>query len=79
MTRDSLKSRLLKYLENNPSWHAKGKLCDLAREHTGATGEHTGRRLRELAEEGLVEVKHIKNHAHYKIKQDDLAWFESLK
>jgi hypothetical protein len=28
---------------NNHGWIAKGQLCDLARDKTGATGEHTGR------------------------------------
>ena len=86
MTHPSLKLRLRRYFEKNPErWFAKGVLCDLARDKTGATGEHTGRRLRELENEGLVEVRYKKNHAYYRLKstvadrvQHDLDWFEEL-
>lgn len=64
----TLKDRLFKYLKSNPTWFPKGQLCDLAREHTGATGEHTGRRLRELREEGKLERRLIKGHCYYKVK-----------
>jgi hypothetical protein len=34
-----------------------------------ATAEHTGRRLRELEEEeGFVEVRYVKNHTRYRLK-----------
>ena len=63
----SLRERLLRYLQKNEGvWIPKGKLADLARAHTKATGENTGRRLRELTEEGKIEVKHVKNHSHYR-------------
>lgn len=68
-------------------WVPKGVLCDLARDSDlHATGEHTGRRLRELVEEGELEVKLIKNHAHYRAKpkfdwasynKEALAMFEA--
>ena len=78
----SLKERLLKYLSARPNqWIAKGTLCDLARAAVNATGEHTGRRLRELAEDGLLEVKYEKGHAHYRAvpKAPSLeVWFEQL-
>jgi hypothetical protein len=48
---------------------AKGQLCDLARDKTGATGEHTGRRLRELTEEGILEVQYRREHAFYRLKE----------
>jgi hypothetical protein len=48
---------------------SKGQLCDLAREKTGATGEHTGGRLRELSEEGVLEVQIRKGHAHYRLAE----------
>ncbi len=62
----SLSDRLTRYLRNNPKWFPKGELCDIAREATGATGEYTGRELRKLAEDGVLEVKHVKNHAWYR-------------
>jgi hypothetical protein len=47
----SLQERLVRYFQNHPHQPiAKGKLCDLAREKMGVTGETVGRRLRVLAE-----------------------------
>ena len=83
----SLKERLARYLRNNHGWIPKGQLCDLAREKTGATGEHTGRRLRELTEEGILEVQHRNNHAYYRTKEiksalqlasESVAYFNQL-
>jgi hypothetical protein len=71
----SLKERLARYLRNNHGWIPKGQLCDLAREKTGATGEHTGRRLRELAEEGRLEVQYRKEHAYYRLTQPNSTLF----
>jgi len=42
---------------------------NLARDKTGATGEHTGRRLRELTEEGILEVQYRRGHAFYRLKE----------
>lgn len=70
----SLRERLLKYLQKNEGvWIPKGKLGDLARAYTKATGEHTFRRLRELAEERMIEVKYIKGHAHYRYVKGTLT------
>jgi DNA-binding transcriptional ArsR family regulator len=71
----SLKERLARYLRNNHGWIPKGEICDLAREKTGATGEHTGRRLRELTEEGILEVQYRKGHAYYRLAQKELTLF----
>lgn len=67
----SLSQRLERYLKKNPRWFPKGELCDIAREATGAIGEQTGRRLREMAEEGTLLVKHEKNHAWYKYNDNN--------
>jgi hypothetical protein len=71
----SLKDRLTRYLRNNHGWIAKGEICDLAREKTGATGEHTGRRLRELTEDGTLEVQYRKGHAFYRTAQKEPTLF----
>lgn len=71
----SLKERLERYLRNNHGWVAKGEICDLARDKTGATGEHTGRRLRELTEEGILEVQLRKGHAYYRLAQKEQTLF----
>lgn len=72
MKRQSLKERIYAYLKRHPEWIAKGNIADLARSATGATGEHTGRRLRELHEEGKVEVDYRTNngarHAFYRAR-----------
>jgi hypothetical protein len=87
MNHISLKARLEKYLLKNHGWIAKATLCDLARENVGATGEHTGRRLRELEVEGVLEVQYRKGHAFYRIKvvetpeelnRRQLEWFNEL-
>jgi hypothetical protein len=67
----SLKERLARYPRNNHGWIPKGEICDLAREQTGATGEHTGGRLRELTEEGILEVQYRKDHALYRVAQKE--------
>jgi hypothetical protein len=75
----SLKVRLARFLSRHHGWISKGELCDLAREVTGATGEHTGRRLRELAEEGVLEVQIRKGHAYYQLAQKELTLFNYLQ
>ncbi len=52
-----------------PARLLRGQLCDLARDKTGTTGEHTGRRLRELTEEGILEVQYRRGHAFYRLKE----------
>jgi hypothetical protein len=49
----------------------EGEICDLAREKSGATGAHTGGRLRELTEEGILEVQYRKGHALYRVAQKE--------
>ncbi len=68
-TKLPLKSRLLSYLQKRPTeWVAKGALADLARaSELRATGEATGRRLRELHEAEELEVKYERGHAFYRI------------
>jgi hypothetical protein len=63
----SLKERLARYLRNDHGWIPKGEIGDLAGEKTGATGEHTGRRLPELTEERILEVQYGKGHALYRV------------
>lgn len=62
----SLKERLLKYLRGQyPKKIAKGELARLVMEKTTFTAENSGRRLRELEVEGLVQVDYVKGHAWY--------------
>lgn len=62
----SLQARLLRFLQKrHPQFVAKGELCDIARSVTGATGEHTNRRLRELREDGKLKQELRKGHVFY--------------
>lgn len=56
-------------------------------EKTNYTPQNVGRRLRELENEGIVEVKYVKGHAHCRFKgapsvkdliARQLDWFERL-
>lgn len=51
---DSIKSSIIKYLENNGE-SSKGKLDDYMRDLRGTLGETTARRLRELCKSGIIE------------------------
>jgi DNA-binding transcriptional ArsR family regulator len=54
---------------------------------TKYTPQNVGRRLRELENEGVVEVRYEKNHAYYRYRMAEsfedlnrrqIAWFETL-
>ena len=75
----TLKDRLIRYLKNNPQWHASGDLQRLVSEHTTYSPQNTGRRLRELVQEAKAEVEYKKGHAYYRAKRDMVEWFDSLK
>ena len=56
-------------------------------EKTDYTPQNVGRRLRELENEGVVEVKYVRGHAFYRhtgapslpeLIKRQLAWYESL-
>jgi hypothetical protein len=66
---DGYRSRAKVLCPRYPARLLRGQLCDLARDKTGATGEHTGRRLRELTEEGILEVQYRRGHAFYRLKE----------
>jgi hypothetical protein len=67
----SLRERLLNYHERHKGeWIASGTLQQLVAEKTTYTPQNVGRRLRELCEDGLLEVEYReKNHAYYRFKE----------
>jgi hypothetical protein len=71
----TLKERLERYLRNNHGWVAKGQLEDLVREKTNYTAENTGQRLRELQNDGVLEVQIRKGHAFYRVAQKEPTLF----
>ena len=64
----TLRQRLVRYLEKHTTYIASGELQRLA-QNAGYTPQNAGRRLRELVEDGIVEVEYRKprNHAYYRI------------
>ena len=72
MTQISLKNRIIRYLEKRKDlpepWVASGDIQDLARMNGMYSPQNSGRRLRELQTDGIIEVEYRKNHAYYKFK-----------
>ncbi len=68
MPKLSLKDRLLKYVRSiYPNEIAKGELDRIVMLNTKYVPENVGRRMREMVNEGLLEVRYgNKNHAFYK-------------
>jgi DNA-binding transcriptional ArsR family regulator len=89
MSRLTLKNRLATFLRKHYSQQfiASGELQRIVAERTKYTPQNVGRRLRELENEGVVEVRYEKNHAFYRFKttqsvadllRKSLEWFEQL-
>lgn len=69
----TLKQRVLSYFQRNPTLLvASGEIQRMVQQKTVYTPANATRRLRELAEEGLLTVKLIKGHAHYKLAPQSL-------
>lgn len=65
--RKGLSKLIIDYLKNK-GWVHKGDICEVALAG-GYLGETAGRTCRQLAEEGVLLVRHNdKNHATYKLK-----------
>jgi len=63
-----LRPRLERFFRNHPdTWFPSGEIQRMVTERTHYTPSNATRRLREMAEEGILEVKQVKNHAHYKL------------
>lgn len=68
MYMQTLKQRILTFFQKNPDrLIPSGEIQRLVHEKTKYTPSNATRRLRELAQEGLLTVKLIKGHAHYKL------------
>src|SRR5438309_2367885 len=89
MTRLSLKERLGTFLRKHYSQQfiSSGELQRIVAEKSQYTPQNVGRRLRELENEEVVEVRYQKNHAYYRYRTQgsiadkprrQLAWFEGL-
>jgi len=59
----TLNEILERYLRNHHGWIPSADLQELVMERTSYTPQNVGRRLRELAEEGKLEVMYVRSHA----------------
>ena len=62
----SLRDRLYDYLLRSHGFIASGDLQRVVSESTSYSPQNVGRRLRELTEDGLLEVQYRKGHAWYR-------------
>lgn len=76
----SLSERLAKYIRNQDGFVASGELQRLAM-NAGYTPQNAGRRLRELVEDGELEVEYRKphHHAYYRTKQLEPQTLQLIK
>lgn len=79
----TLKTRLLDWLKRHPGFHASGDLQKLVMQYTTYTAQNVGRRLRELENEGEVEVSYRRGHAYYQARTAAQSpslevWFNEL-
>lgn len=62
----ALKDRLTAYLKKCNEWVPSGEIQRIVMNKTTYTPRTTVRRLQELAESGVLEVKMVRGHAHYR-------------
>lgn len=68
--KQSLKDRILSYFTRHPDLVvASGEFQRIVADKTTYTPSNVSRRLRELENEGKLEVTYKKGHAHYSIKR----------
>ena len=66
MPKLSLRQRLLNYFMERPGRRiASGDVQRLVTQKTKYSASNATRRLRELAEEGYLNVEYVKNHSYY--------------
>lgn len=71
MRQESLRNRIINYLKKRSYFVASGDIQRLALENGYYSPSNASRRLRELAEEGLLEVEYRKGHAYYKYNEEN--------
>lgn len=71
------RQRCLRYLQKHPNeWVCGGTMQRLAVHHSTYTPQSVARRLREIAEDGEIEVKQEKGLAWYRWTHDRRAEYE---
>ncbi len=87
----TLSDRLTRFIKTHGGWIASGDLQRIVSSKTTYTPQTTGRVLRQLQEDGVLEVQYRnpKHHAWYRYKQgvdkptgtpnaEMIKWFEGL-
>lgn len=65
----SLKDRLVVYMgKRHSEWVSSGFLQRIVAQSTSYTPQNVGRRLRELQNDSVLEVKYVRGHAWYRCK-----------
>ena len=67
----SLRERIIAYLKKRDYFVASGDIQRLALENGYYSPSNASRRLRELHQEGILEVEYRKSHAFYRFKGHD--------
>jgi hypothetical protein len=75
----SLKERLARYMRNNHGWIASGDIQRITPEKAFYTPSNVSRRLRELQNEGVLEVQIRRGHAFYRVAQKESTLFYMSK
>ncbi len=66
--KESLRSRLLRYLIRHHGFISSGDLQRIVMQTTSYTAQNVGRRLREMQNDGELIVEYRSGHAWYKAK-----------
>lgn len=75
--RDGLPTLLTHYLRQSGEWKAKNSLTQMVWKYEDGSGRVYGadlvsRKLRNIEEDGVIAVKHVRGHSHYKYVPDYL-------
>lgn len=71
----TLKERLAKFMRAHHGWISSGELQRIVAEKTLYSPSNATRRLRELAEEGILERQLRRGHAYYRLKEAEPTLF----
>lgn len=71
----TLKDRLARFMRAHHGWISSGELQKIVSENTSYSPSNATRRLRELAQEGVLERQLRKGHAFYRLKEKEPSLF----
>lgn len=64
----TLRERLERYFKNQGTWIHSGEIQRIVAHNTTYTPSNCSRRLREMENDGILEVRYVKGNAEYKYK-----------